>query len=99
MKKARVKRIKKNAVVPTISGPDYKLDQTDYSKNLSWRRWPILILFMLYGMASTFQAIQFVVKPELFSTYYDISINTVRDLKTAVRPFFLEFGLQKHRYI
>ena len=32
---------------------------------------------MFYGMTSTFQNIQFVVKPELFSTYYDITINTV----------------------
>ena len=50
---------------------------TDYSKNLSWRRWPTMILFMLYGLTSTFQNVQFVVKPELFSTYYNISINTV----------------------
>jgi len=28
---------------------------TDYSKNLSWRRWPILLIFMVYGMTSTFQ--------------------------------------------
>ena len=53
------------------------IDSIDYKQNLSWRRWPIMIIFMFFAMTATFQGMQFVVIPELCTTYYDVDINTI----------------------
>ena len=45
----RVKVIAEN--VQTISASvEPTVQPTDYTKNLSWRRWPIMIIFMIYGI-------------------------------------------------
>ena len=54
-----------------------QITPTDYAKNLSWRRWPILIIFMFFAMSSSFQITQFVVIPQLFSTYFQVDLNTI----------------------
>ena len=43
----------------------------------SRRRWPLMIIFMLYGMTTTFQIIQFTIIPDIFATYYQVSMNAV----------------------
>lgn len=44
---------------------------------LSRRRWPIMIVFMVYGMTSVFQTIQFTVVSDIFVTYYGVSMNAI----------------------
>ena len=66
-----LENIRENA--PSVSERVFRKSKkkpTDYSLNLSWRRWPILVIFMVYGMTSTFQITQYVVKPELFRLRY-----------------------------
>ena len=45
--------------------------------NLSWRRWPIMISVVMYAMTSTFQNVQFVIMPDIFTTYYDVSVTAI----------------------
>jgi len=66
-----LENIRENA--PSVSERVFRKSKkkpTDYSKNLSWRRWPILVIFMVYGMTATFQITQYVIKPELFRLRY-----------------------------
>jgi len=66
-----LENIRENA--PSVSERVFRKSKkkpTDYSLNLSWRRWPILVIFMVYGMTATFQNTQFVIKPELFRLRY-----------------------------
>ena len=49
----------------------------NYKQNLSWRRWPIMIIFMFFAMTATFQGMQFVVISELCTTFYGVDTNTI----------------------
>ena len=57
-------------------GKDASIDEKEV-KLPSRRRWPLMIIFMLYGMTSTFQIIQFTVIADIFVTYYGVSMNAV----------------------
>ena len=84
--------------VPSVSERVFRKSKkkpTDYSLNLSWRRWPILVIFMIYGMTATFQNTQFVIKPELFRLRYFTKI--LCDHITYINDHTLRMGILTYK--
>lgn len=56
-------------------GPRAELGPVE--SRLSWKRWPIMVLFSLYGMAARVQTAQFVSKPALFAEFHQVSSDAI----------------------